>query len=141
MERNDYNIENHGESGYLGAITDITNYSLGSYPDTFYGNYATIIENIMNHAPNAKIVMMSGDYKSSNTLGTSYNQAVQIIAGHYGLPCMVQLDEPFFDSNYYRTQWAAGGHPSAIIYSGMETAIERMFNKCVAENKSYFTYI
>ena len=141
LERNDYNIENHGESGYLGAITDITNHSLGSYPDTFYGNYATIIENIMNHAPNAKIVMMSGDYKSSNTLGTSYNQAVQIIADHYGLPCMVQLDEPFFSSDYYRTQWAAGGHPSAIIYSGMETAIERMFNKCVAENKSYFTYI
>ena len=141
LERNDYNIEYRGESGYLGAITDITNYSLGSYPDTFYGNYATIIENIMNHAPSAKIVMMTGDYKSTNTLGVSYNNAVEAIAEHYGLPCMVQLDEPFFDSDYYRTQWAAGGHPSAIIYSGMETAIERMFDKCVADNKSYFTYL
>ena len=141
LERNDYNIEYRGESGYLGGITDITSHSLGSYPDTFYGNYATIIENIMNHAPTAKIVMMTGDYKSTNILGTAYNNAVEEIAEHYNLPCMVQLDEPFFSSDYYRTQWAAGGHPSAIIYSGMEAAIERMFDKCVAENKSYFTYL
>lgn len=141
LERNDYNIEYRGESDYLGTITDITNYSLGSYPDTFYGNYATIIENIINHAPSAKIVMMTGDYKSTNTLGTSYNNAVEEIAEHYGLPCMVQLDEPFFNSDYYRTQWAAGGHPSAIIYSGMEAAIERMFDKCASDNKSYFTYL
>lgn len=141
LERNDYNIENRGESGYLGSITDITNHSLGSYPDTFYGNYATIIENIINHAPSAKIVMMTGDYKSDNILGTSYNNAVEEIAGHYNLPCMIQLEEPFFNSNYYRTQWARGGHPSAIIYSGMELAIERMFDKCVRNNKNYFTYL
>ena len=84
--------------------------------------------------------MMSGDYKSTNILGTAYNNAVEEIAEHYGFPCMVQLDEPFFSSDYYRTQWAAGGHPSAIIYSGMESAIERMFDKCVKDNKEYFTY-
>lgn len=141
LERNDYNIESRGENGYLGNISDITSYSLGSYPDTFYGNYASIIERIMSHAPSAKIVLMSGDFKSTNELGTRYNQAVEEIAGLYDLPCMVQLDEPFFDSDYYRRNWAAGGHPSAIIYSGMEAAIERLFNKCVKDNKSYFTYL
>lgn len=138
--RNDYNIENNGETGYIGSIADITENNLGSYPDSFYGNYATIIERIQNHAPNAKIVLMTGDYVSSNELGTSYNNAVEEIAGHYNLPCMVQLEDEFFSSDYYRKNWASGGHPSAIIYSGMEMAIERMFNKCVNEYKDYFTY-
>lgn len=96
--RNDYNIENNGETGYIGSIADITEYNLGSYPDSFYGNYATIIERIQNHAPNAKIVLMTGDYVSSNELGTSYNNAVEEIAGHYNLPCMVQLEDEFFST-------------------------------------------
>jgi hypothetical protein len=31
----------------------------------------------MNHAPAAKIVMMTSDYKSTNILGTAYNNAVE----------------------------------------------------------------
>lgn len=140
LVRNDYNIEDRGETGYIGSLEDITSHSLGSYPDTFYGNYATIIESILNHAPNSKIVMMTADYKSTNVLGTEYNNAMKEIALHYNKPIMIQLDEPFFDSDYYRTAWAGGGHPSAIIYSGMELAIERMFSKCLNTYKSYFTY-
>ena len=138
--RNDYNIENRGETGYIGSISDITNNSLDNYPDTFFGNYATIIEKIKTHAPYSKIVLMTGDYKTNNILGTAYNSATQEIAEHYNLPIMIQLDEPFFSSDYYRKDWASGGHPSAIIYSGMELAIERMFNKCINEYKNYFTY-
>lgn len=138
--RNDYNIENGGEPGYIGTINDITENSLGTYPDSFYGNYATIIEKIQAHAPNSKIVMMTGDYVESNELGTEYNNAVKEIAEHYGLPVMIQLNDAFFRSDYYRKDWAAGGHPSAIIYSGMAVAIERMLIKCIADYKSYFTY-
>ena len=140
LERNDYNIELRGESGYIGSISDIENNSLGNYPDTFYGNYATIIERVLEHAPNARLVMMTGDYNQTNTLGTSYNSAIEEIAAYYEIPCMIQLDEPFFMSNYYRNGWG-GGHPSAIIYSGMALAIERMFDKCINENKEYFTTI
>lgn len=140
LERNDYNIETQGETGYLGSITDITGHSLGNYPDTFYGNYATIIENVITHAPNAKLVMMAGDYTSANVLGTAYNSAVVEIAEHYSLPYIEQLDDSYFSDSYYRTNWADGSHPSAIIYSGMEMAIERLFNRCVKDFKAYFTY-
>ena len=141
LERNDYNRENSGEAGYIGSITDITSHSLGSYPDTFYGNYATIIETIQNHAPKARIVMMSGDYSESNALGHAYNLAVIEIAEHYGLPCMVQREDIYFqgDNAYYREK-PAGGHPSAVAYTGMEMAIERLFNKCVKDNIAYFEY-
>lgn len=144
LERNDYNIENGGSTGYIGSISDITGYSLGSYPDTFYGNYATIIESIQNHAPNAKLVMMAGDYSTSNALGTSYNAAMVAIASHYSIPCMEQMgangDDYFLGSNSYYRDKTAGGHPSPIAYTGMELAIERLFNKCVKNNKAYFEY-
>ena len=141
LERNDYNRENGGVTGYLGSISDIENYSLGSYPDTFYGNYATIIERIMAHAPNAKLVMMVGDYSTSNVLGTAYNNAMKAIANHYEIPYMEQMTDDYFkgSSKYYREK-SAGGHPAPYAYCGMELAIERLFNKCVADNKAYFMY-
>lgn len=141
LERNDYNRENNGSSGYLGALTDITGNALGSYPDTFFGNYATIIESIMTHAPKARLVMMAGDYSTGNALGTAYNAAVEAIAAHYGIPCIRQMDDPYFHGGnpYYRTK-SAGGHPSPISYCGMEMAIERLFNQCVKDNFEYFLY-
>lgn len=140
LERNDYNIENNGESGYIGTLADITGNTLGSYPDTFYGNYATIIERIQIHAPNAMLVMMTGDYSSSNTLGTAYNGAMEAIAQQYGIPCMKQMDHNYFSgsNSYYRTK--VGGHPTTVGYTGMELAIERMFNQCVKDNFDYFKY-
>lgn len=134
LERNDYNHENAGNSGYIGTIADITSHtSYADYPDTFYGNYGKIIEQIKAHAPKALLVMMSGDY--TNTLGTAYNAAVEEIAEHYGIPCMVQLDDPFFSSSYYQTyRHQSGGHPPVILYSGMALAIERMFQKAISEH-------
>lgn len=72
--------------------------------------------------------------------GNFINAVVEEIAEYYEIPCMIQLDEQFFISNYYRND-CGGGHPSAIIYSGMALAIERMFDKCINENKEYFTTI
>ena len=138
--RNDYNTILNGETDYLGSIADITDNSLGSYPDTFYGNYATIIERIQLHAADSPIVMMTGLYALSNTIATSFNTAMAEIANHYNIPIMTQLDEPYFSDPFYRTGWPAGAHPSGIIYGGMAMAIERMFNKCVYDYKDYFNY-
>lgn len=141
LERNDYNIENRGESGYIGSINDIENYSLGSYPDTFYGNYATIIETISNYSPQSKIVMISGDYTASNILGTAYNNAMVEIAEYYHVPILKELDDTYFNSSSYRSNWPAGGHPGAKHYNGMLNAIVRLFNKKVKEEPNYFKYI
>ena len=136
LERNDFNIEYRGETGYIGSIADITNHSLGNYPDTFYGNYATIIESILNYTENSKLIMITGDYK--NTLGTQYNNAMVEIANHYNIPVMKQLDDSFFNSTLYRDNWPIGGHPGVIQYNGMLNAISRLFDKCVKENTEYF---
>lgn len=145
LGRNDFNIirnaaEGSTDASYLGSITDITGNSLGSYPDTFYGNTATLLETVMNAAPKALIVMMTLDY-SPNSAGYVISTAIKAIAEHYGLPCMDQRDDPYFqgDNSYYR-EFPAGGHPAAIAYSGMVPAIERLFQNCVRDNKAYFMY-
>ena len=133
--RNDYNIEKNGESGYLGSISDITNNRLETYPDTFYGNYAKIIERIQAFSPKSKIVLMTGDYGTK--LGMQFNDAVEEIAGHYKIPCMVQRNDAFFVSNYYKSKYI-GGHPPIKDYAGMELAIERMMQKSVVDNIDYW---
>lgn len=148
LERNDYNTEIGGEDDYLGSITDITEHSLGNYPDTFYGNYATIIERVIIHAPKARLVMMVGDY-SPRSQGNKYNEAMKVIAEHYLIPYMEQRSDPYFmgDSDYYRN-FPPAGHPAPYAYSGMELAIERILGNCIAKSvldntcyfKDYFLY-
>jgi len=121
---------------YLGALTDITSHqSYVDYPDTFYGNYGKIIEQIATHAPHALFVMFTTPGTSSTA--ESFNDAIQEIAGHYGLPCIVQNDDKFFQSNWYRSN-VFGGHPSAIIYSGMALTFERMIKQAIFDNYDYF---
>ena len=144
LERNDYNIVKRATPGtndanYLGSITDITENSLGSYPYTFYGNYATIIESIQNYSPRSRIVMISGDYSARNELGQAFHHAMEEIAEHYGIPIIKQRDDPYFDDDYYCYD-QNGGHPQPIAYTGLCLALERLFNKCVKENREYFQY-
>lgn len=120
---------------YLGDITDITDYeSYENYGDTFYGNYGRIIEQIQNHAPNAKMVIFT--VANTNTVPQMFSDAVVDIADHYDIPCIVQSSDPFFQSDVYLTM--SGGHPTAIAYSGMAVAFERLLDKCVKNNLSYF---
>ena len=85
--------------------------------------------------------MMIGDYSTSNALGTAYNNAMIAIANHYQIPYMEQMSDDYFKGgNHYYREKSAGGHPAPYAYCGMELAIERLFNKCVADNKAYFMY-
>lgn len=47
----------------------------------------------------------------------------------------------FFQSEIYKNM--SGGHPTAVAYSGMANAYERLLNECITENQDYFfdTYI
>lgn len=120
---------------YLGVITDITDHeSYADYGDTFYGNYGRIIEQIQTHAPHAKIVM----FTCASTTGNypAFNNAIIEIAEHYNIPYIVQADDPFFHSEIYTNM--SGSHPTAIGYSGMAVAFERLLNKCIVNNQNYF---
>lgn len=123
-------------SDYLGALTDITSHeSYVDYPDTFYGNYGKIIEQIQGHAPHAKLVMFETPHVTEAAI--TYNAAIVEIANHYGIPYINQRDDTFITSSFYWDNMVKG-HPIAIAYSGMASAFERLLNNCIKNNVDYF---
>ena len=118
-----------GES-YLGTIADIQ-----TKADTFYGNYAKIIEAVKTKAPNAKIIMLTTS--GTDAIARKFNNAIIDIAKHYNIPYLIQNDDPFFASSFYRNNMV-NGHPLAIVYSSMAKTFRRMIEKCMYDNLSYF---
>lgn len=141
-------------AAYLGTISDI-NGSYESYPDTFYGNYGHVIEAVLAHAPNAKIVLYKPVYRSqARTLqGVSATQnglklvrdAIDVIAEHYGLPVMDALDDVLYRSVWYTSHMdsavSAGTHPAVMLYTAIAAANMRLFSKAVQKYDTYFMNI
>lgn len=125
-------------ASYLGSITDITSHSAyADYPDTFFGNYGKIIEQIQNHAPYGKLVMFTIAGINEDAVRDSYNEAIIEIADHYNIPYIVQNNDQFFMSSFYNAT-KIEGHPIAITYSGMAEAFERLLIDCIRNNVGYF---
>ena len=120
---------------YLGGIEDIkSDYSQNA--DTFYGNYGKIISIIMAKSSTAKIVMLDLANDDNSSLYNTYNTAIKNIAKHFGIPCIHENDDAFFNSVFYKDK--SYGHPTATTYGGMAMAIERLFAKCCVDNVNYF---
>lgn len=122
-------------SNYLGSIADITE-DYKQNPNTFYGNYAKIIENIYQKAPSAKLVIFTTSL-TNTALQRAYNDAIIEIAGHYGIPCLKQYESDFFNSSFYLDSMS-GGHPVAVVYSAMANEFDRMLCDLIYNNIDYF---
>lgn len=120
-----------GES-YLGTVDDISTQS-----DSFFGNYAKIINSIKTKAPNAKILMMTTANRSE--VATKFNDAIMTMANHYNIPCIKQHEDAFFNSSFY-TKNMIQGHPIGIVYSAMAKNFRRLIEKSMFDNIEYFKY-
>lgn len=124
-------------SSYLGSIADISG-SYTDYPDTFYGNYGKIIEQIQIHAPKALIVMVMY-YNSATHSATrkEYYDAVVEIANHYNIPVINWANDKWYKGSFVMDN-LVHNHPTPIQLSGIADAFARLFSDCVANNYSYF---
>lgn len=125
-------------TSYLGRIEDITNYeSYSDYPDTFYGNYGKIIEQIKAHAPKSKIVLMTMAYLY-NATEDSFTVAIKNIANHYNIPFINIKDDAFYAKDSIYKTGQSYNHPTAPLYAGMAKANERLFCQCTVNYYDYF---
>ena len=125
-------------ASYLGTIEDITNHdSYSDYPDTFYGNYGKIIEQIKDHAPKSKIVLMSMAYLY-NATEDSFTAAIKNIANHYNIPFINIKDDAFYAKGSIYKTGQSYDHPTAPLYAGMAQANERLFCRCAVSYYDYF---
>lgn len=132
-----FGINDASGSMTVGTVSDIHDADYTQNPDTFCGNYGRIMAQLMAHAPDAKYILIMPWPTGSDY--SAYNAAVAAIAAHYGVPCINPSNDPFFTS-YFWQAYKSSGHPVAMTYAGMGRAVERLFNRCVQANPTYFKY-
>jgi lysophospholipase L1-like esterase len=132
-----FGINDYGQSLTVGTIADINDADYTQNPDSFYGCYGKIIQQIINHAPNAKITLIKA--WTSTAAKSAYGDATAAIAEHYGIPCIDPYDDILFSGGYLASQMN-NGHPTLLGYSQMGIAMERLFSECVMDNLSYFKF-
>lgn len=123
---------------YLGTTADMDDPSA----DTFYGNYAKIINAVTTKAPNAKIMIANIAIRvtadaSNRTVIQAFNTAIENIAAKFGVPVVDQCNYEYFQSYDYQNNMYHG-HPTAVGYSAMATAMENCISKSMIANKAYF---
>lgn len=126
-------------TSYLGTIADITD-DYTQNPNSFYGNYARIIEQIQEHAPKAKTVLgmwYVPNLETKEEVRLQFFNASKEIATHYSLPYIEWKSDSWIVSNEFKNNFIHG-HPSVIEFPGIANAFERIFSKAVSDNISYF---
>lgn len=121
----------------LGTIADI-HQDYTENPNTFYGNYGRIIDQIKAHAPNAKIALCK--VLQPRLGGAAYpysSSAIEEIANHYGISFLETKDSDFLMSDWYLNN-LEGGHPTAIEYSGIAKAVASLMEKEMYSNTAYY---
>lgn len=125
------NDDNLG-ADYIGTIADINeDHTLN--PDTFYGNYGKIIAQIQDHAPGAKLVMLTLTRKEP--LKAQLDAAIAEIAAHFGFPSIAVDEDAFFTTAPFPL---SNGHPTIVAHGGMGKAIMRLVERCMVDHVAYF---
>ena len=117
-------------TSYIGSEADID-----SGADTFYGNYGKIIKAIQTKAPQAKLVIAT--IADSSDTASEFNEAITTIANHFAIPVIVQLDDPLFNSSFYKDNMI-GGHPTGPVYASMAEAFERLIGQSMIDHLDYY---
>lgn len=132
----DLGINDYLQKIPVGTISDIKeNYTENG--ESYFGYYGSIITQVQAHAPKAKIVLIK--IWTDGTEKIPYDNAIDKIAEHFRLPVINPFDDIFFNSPLYLNNMVSG-HPTAMGYSSMGLAMERLFSRCVIKNPNYFKY-
>lgn len=123
---------------YIGTTTDMDDPNA----DTFYGNYAKIINAVKAKASGAKIMIaniairVTADAANRSVI-QAFNTAIDNIAAKYSIPVIDQCNYEYFRSYDYQNNMYHG-HPTAVGYSAMATAMENCISRSMINNKAYF---
>lgn len=132
----DLGINDYLQNITVGTISDIKeNYVENG--ESYFGWYGSIIAQVQAHAPKAKIVLVK--IWTAGPEKIPYDNAIDEIAKHFGLPVINPFDDVFFNSPLYLDNMVSG-HPTTMTYPCMGLAMERLFSRCVIDNQDYFKY-
>lgn len=119
----------------LGTVDDIKE-DYTENPDSFYGNYGRLIDQIKAHAPNAKLIICR-TFSVSTVAYTHTADAISEIAEHYSIPMLDPADSSYLTSETYRLN-RYNSHPNAAAQSGIANAMCELIGKVIDSNTEYF---
>ena len=118
-----------------GSMADITSYEdYHDYPNTFYGNYGKIIEQIKAHAPNSKIIIMT---PCNPSYISNWLTPITEITEYYNIAMINTQNSDFINSSEF-TSRLIGGHPTAALHGALAIEIIKLVSNCINNNYNYF---
>ncbi|MBO7685035.1 MAG: hypothetical protein J6V72_01545 [Kiritimatiellae bacterium] len=135
LHQNDWKKIGRYDDTYLGTIDDIKE-DYTQNPDTFYGNYGRILDQIISKCPRALFIFSYKETASTQAAGKAYAAAVREIAEHYGAPYINFEDDAWFLN--WLEKHLVQDHPTFTDYAGIAKAADRLFAKCARNNWEYF---
>lgn len=131
------NDANNGGMSYLGSPSDINDDDYNLNADTYYGNYAKIIQLIKQKSPYARIVCIYST-RTNDAVRDAFRSAVDYIADKYGLPVISWNDDDWYNDNMTDSSLLIGDHPTTMQLGGVSMSFERLLSKCIATHYDYF---
>ena len=123
---------------YLGSESDVHVGNPELNADSFYGNYARIIEKVKSKAPNAIVLIANIAVNSDKDPENKFNSAIDYLSKLYNLDLLDIHNDNYFKSDYY-TSNMRGGHPTAPNYSAMSVAYQRLIENDMYNNPVYYS--
>ena len=123
---------------YLGSDSDVHVGNPESNADSFYGNYARIIEKVKSKAPSAIVLIANIAGDSDKDPENKFNSAIDYLSKLYNLDLLDIHNDNYFKSTYY-TSNMRGGHPTAPNYSAMSVAYQRLIENDMYVNPVYYS--
>lgn len=122
------------ETVYIGSSSDINKSNPNANADTYYGNYAKIIQKIHQQVPHAKIFVVT---MMNENIYSAYNTAIRNMANIFDNIYVVDMAKyfPTFPSWHY-TQ----GHGNAMGYLAYSQRIATIVDYIIKTNREAFMY-
>lgn len=129
----------HGVN-FIGSDEDINDSDYTQNANTFWGNYGKIIQQIKNHAPKAKFIMITIMRPDSmNPNYSLYSEAIKGIANYYGFPYIEPIKNKAFKENVLTALY--NQHPNYAGWNALSRIIESETSKVINNNMDYFNNI
>lgn len=119
-----------GES-YIGETAD-----LQTEADTFYGNYAKIINSVKTKNSSTRLIIFTLANPDNLPLIYKFNTAIKNIGNYYGIPIGDLNTNYYIKSKTYK-QLMSGGHPTFVNYNGLSSAYEEVISQLMYDNEEY----
>ena len=131
-----------GES-YLGTSEDIDVSNYNNNADSYYGNYAKIVQALTENNPKCKFFLLTDPRKTGES-DSKWNGAVRYIASLFSNCYLVDMQGLFnslYLSGFIADVKSNDAHYPSIGYSYMGKLIEKAIGEVIKENANDFKYI